>query len=469
MSRDGEATGRRPALDRAAWPMREADRAPSISDRLDRLPVTRLHLAMTALCTLGLFADIAEVALSNALAAIFIAPPYGIPRGDLALFLASVFIGGAVGAPLFGLLGDRFGRRRALQASLTVMALGSLAAAASPDLTTLTIARCITGFAIGGYPPLAASYLSDVLPPARRGTMMFISTGLGFLGAPAVILLIRGLTPVLPPGVEAWRIALAAGGVIAVLAALLFARLPESPRWLASFGRGRQADSVARRFERAAGVPSPPAAALGPDPAEPTRTGWRALAADRRSARRTALFFALFALGPFATIGFPLLSAAVLIQKGFKVDQSLLFAALSMVGPSLGTVAAALVVDRFGRRTCLVATASTMIAMGTLFAESVDFTALMLAGIAFNTAAAIYAGILTLYCTELLPTPLRASALTIAWAAGRIAASLVPILLLPLLTDHGARAMFAAITAALSASILLTLTGPRGLTGKPVA
>ena len=41
----------------------------SIAQRLDRLPVTALHLAIFALCAFGLFADIAEVALAGAEAA----------------------------------------------------------------------------------------------------------------------------------------------------------------------------------------------------------------------------------------------------------------------------------------------------------------------------------------------------------------------------------------------------------------
>lgn len=103
----------------------------AVTRRLDSLPITRLHAAALAVCTLGLFTDIAEVALSNALAAIFLAPPHSMPRGSLSLLLASVFAGGAVGAPVFGMLGDRLGRGRALQASLALMAAGSLAAAAS--------------------------------------------------------------------------------------------------------------------------------------------------------------------------------------------------------------------------------------------------------------------------------------------------------------------------------------------------
>jgi putative MFS transporter len=465
MSLEGKVGWKEPAVAPAAP---SAGPPTSIAERLDRLPLSGLHVAIVVVCTLGLFADIAEVAISNALAAIFMAPPHRMPRGDLALLLASVFLGGAFGAPVFGALGDRFGRRRAIQAALALMALGSLAAAASPDLTSLTVARFVSGFAIGGYPPLCATYLSDCLPPRRRGALMLVVTGIGFLGAPALILLIRWLTPLAPLGIEGWRWAIAAGGILAGLAALLFVRLPESPRWLAAAGRRADAEDACRRFEAAAGLPSPrPSGSL--DGSEAPRTGFRALAADAGLLRRTGLFLLLFFLAPWATIAFPLLSAAVLIQKGFQVDQSLVFAALTMLGPCIGNLGTAFVVDRLGRRACLVLCAAAMAAMGTLFAESGVLWVLMIAGIVFNTAAATYNGVVTLYCSELLPTPLRASALTCAWAAGRIAAALAPITLLPLLAGYGTHAMFAVITGALMASAALILAGPRGLSGKPVA
>ena len=70
----------------------------------------------------------------------------------------------------------------------------------------------------------------------------------------------------------------------------------------------------------------------------------------RQSVRRALLLGALYALAPWATIGFPLLSAAVMVQKGFRVGDSLLFAGLSMFGPTLGITIVALFVDRIERR-----------------------------------------------------------------------------------------------------------------------
>jgi MFS transporter, putative metabolite:H+ symporter len=174
----------------------------TIAQRLDRLPVTVLHLAIFALGAFGLFADIAEVALSNAFSGIFPAAPYHVSRGELSLLLASVFAGGAIGAPAFGWLADRHGRQIALQSALAVLAMSSLAVAASPDVATMTAFRFISGLALGGYPPLTAAYLADLQPPLRRGMMMMLCAALAFLGAPAIILMIRWLTPIAPFGIE---------------------------------------------------------------------------------------------------------------------------------------------------------------------------------------------------------------------------------------------------------------------------
>ncbi|KQP74641.1 MFS transporter [Methylobacterium sp. Leaf113] len=440
----------------------------TIAQRLDRIPVTALHAVIVAVCTLGLFADIAEVALGNSLAAMFLAPPHNLPRGDLALLLAAVFAGGAIGAPVFGAIGDRFGRRCALQGSLALMAAGSLAAAASPDLTSLTIARCVSGFAIGGYSPLVATYLADLMPPRRRGLLMLVCTGLGFLGAPAILLLIRAWTSVPPLFIEGWRWALGLGGIVAGLSAILFACVPESPRWLAAVGHDVAAEAACRRLEASAGIATPELMRTEPASDDTARAGFRALMADPLQIRRTARFLGLYSLAPWATIGFPLLSAAVLIREGFGVDQSLVFAALTMLGPTLGALASALIIDRLERRFCLAACVGTMAGMGIVFANSANLTLLTLSGVLFNMAAAIYAGVLGIYGTEILPTHLRASALTSAWAAGRMAVACVPVLLLPLLTDYGASAMFAVVTLGLGGSLLLVVTGPPGRPRQPV-
>ena len=64
---------------------------------------------------------------------------------------------------------------------------------------------------------------------------------------------------------------------------------------------------------------------------------------------------------------------------------------------------------------------------------------------------------------------MRASVSSTTFAVNRVASAILPLVVLPLLARAGVVAMFAAIAAALVASIVLLLAfGPRGLTREPV-
>jgi MFS transporter, putative metabolite:H+ symporter len=442
------------------------DASPTLESQLDALPVTPLHWAIVVVCALGLMFDVIEAALSNALSAVFSAPPHRVPQLQLSLLLGSVFAGGAIGAPLLGLLADRYGRRLALGAALLVLAATSLLAAASTDIVWLTFFRTLSGLALGAYPVLMVAYLSDVLPPARRGRMILLCGAIGFLGAPAVVFLMRALTPLAPLGFEGWRWALVIGAVGSVAVGVAFRWLPESPRWLVTAGRRTEAEAVFRRFARSAGRAAPQVH-IGERLAEKRDSFWSA--AGRRHRARAALLTAMYFLSPWATVGFPLLSGAVLVEKGFRVADSLLYLGVTMFGPTLGVLAGAFVIDRVERRTALVLTAGTMALLGLAFAASNDPVTLMVLGLAFTLIGAAYVAVITVYDAELFPTAMRASVSSSTWAANRIASALAPLALLPLLKSHGALVMFGVIAAALAVSIVLLLAfGPRGLARRPV-
>ena len=158
-----------------------------------------------------------------------------------------------------------------------------------------------------------------------------------------------------------------------------------------------------------------------------------------------------------------------MVQKGFQVSESLLFAGLTMFGPTLGIAAAAAFVDRIPRRMAMVLCAVAMVVTGIAFAISTELTPLIIAGVVFNLASAVYSAVLSLYSAELLPTHLRASASAGVWGLGRVVSAFVPIALLPLLGGYGAVAMFTVISLALAAAIILiVVVGPPGRERKPV-
>jgi len=429
--------------------------------RLDRLPVTALHLLAMALCAFGFAFDTLELALGGILAAVFSAPPHAIPPSQLSLLLASVYIGAAIGAPALGWVADRHGRRSTLMGLLLWLALASFAGAASETTSGLTLSRVLGGLAMGAYPPIVIAYLTDLLPPARRGMLIFVVVSFATLGPPAGIFLVRFLTPLQPLGIEAWRWGFVVGGMGTAVVGAMFWFLPESPRWLQARGRFAQADATCRAFEQSRVV-------LGLKPLrtnQPVLSNADAALANAMSdpgQRGRAIIAAIFLLSPWATVAFPLLTGAVLTQKGFKLADTLLVLGLSWFGPLLGTLLASVSIDRLERRAALCLCAAAMTIAGACFVAGTSPSWLLAASVTFSLFASLYVPTLTVYGAELFPTVARARSVAAAWALNRVGAAIAPFLLLPLLHASGAIAMFSVIALTLLGSVLLLVLAPRG-------
>jgi EmrB/QacA subfamily drug resistance transporter len=87
---------------------------------------------------------------------------------DLSWVVVAYLLAATVAAPLYGNLGDRFGRRRALLAALTVFTLASLGCALAPTLLTLIVARAVQGLGGGGLMTLSQALISENVPPRQR-------------------------------------------------------------------------------------------------------------------------------------------------------------------------------------------------------------------------------------------------------------------------------------------------------------
>ena len=135
-----------------------------------------------------------------------------------------------VGALSAGPIGDRFGRRPLLLASLTIFGIASLLSALVGSLSMLSLLRFFTGIGIGGGFSGAAALAGDYTPHRLRATMIMATfTGAplgGFLGGQIVALLL---------GEFGWRMIFVLGGIFPLaLLPVLVLWLPESPRFLAA-------------------------------------------------------------------------------------------------------------------------------------------------------------------------------------------------------------------------------------------
>src|SRR5271169_4625157 len=201
----------------------------SVETALENQRLGSLQFRVAALCTLVQMCDGYDVnAIGVSVPALTHA--WNLPGPAFTQAFVWSSIGIMVGALSAGPIGDRFGRKPLLLASLTIFGLASLLSAFVGSLGMMTILRFFTGLGIGGAFPGAATLTGDYAPHRRRALMIMVS----FTGAPIGGFLCGQLAAVLLPALG-WPSIFLIGGIFPLaLVVVMTLWLPESPRFLAA-------------------------------------------------------------------------------------------------------------------------------------------------------------------------------------------------------------------------------------------
>src|SRR5690349_15416276 len=152
------------------------------------------------------------------------------------------FVMRPIGSVVFGIFGDRYGRRLALSAVIFLMAFSTLAVGLLPTFAQagllgpvlLVLARLAQGLSAGGEWGGSTAYIVEFAPEGRRGAIgawQQVSVGAGFLlGSLSATVLTRSLAP------EAlmswgWRIPFLLGILVGFVGAYLRWRLDDTPKF----------------------------------------------------------------------------------------------------------------------------------------------------------------------------------------------------------------------------------------------
>lgn len=195
---------------------------------LENQPIGGLQIRVAAICTLIQICDGHDInSIGMAVPSLTHAWNLAGPAFSQAFVASSIGI--LVGALASGPVGDRFGRKPLLLASLTVLGLASLFSGFVGSLEMLSLMRFFTGLGIGGAMPGTVAITGDYTPRRLRATVIMVTfTGApagGFLGGQAVAALLPHF---------GWPIVFILGGVVPLLMIPVVALwLPESPRFLA--------------------------------------------------------------------------------------------------------------------------------------------------------------------------------------------------------------------------------------------
>jgi SHS family lactate transporter-like MFS transporter len=152
---------------------------------------------------------------------------FGTSIADLSYAITLTLAMRPVGAFIFGLLGDRFGRRIPLMIDIVFYSIMELLTAFSPNYTWLLIFRALYGIGMGGEWGLGASLAMEALPTAARGLFSGILQQ-GYMFGYLFAALVYGI--VFP--IFGWRALFVVGTLPALLVIYIRAKVPESPVWL---------------------------------------------------------------------------------------------------------------------------------------------------------------------------------------------------------------------------------------------
>jgi len=220
-----------------------------IPARMDRLPWSTWHWMVCLALGVSWVLDGLEVGtvavIGNTLESVF-----DISEQQVGV-IGSVYIAGAVtGSLVFGLLSDRFGRKKFFVVTPAIILLASFATAFSWNFYSFVAFNFFTGLGIGGEYSAMNSAINEFIPARVRGFVDLAINGSYWMGAAiAASASLLFLDENIVPRNIGWRLPFAIGAVICVFIIVTRIFLPESPRWLMTHGRVQEAEAIVQKIE----------------------------------------------------------------------------------------------------------------------------------------------------------------------------------------------------------------------------
>jgi MFS family permease len=180
--------------------------------------------------SLGYFVDIFDLQLFNivsqaSLRGIGVTDPAQLAEYDYTLFLwqmSGMLIGGLV----WGILGDRKGRRKILMGSILIYSLANIANAFVTDIHWYAAVRLIAGIGLAGELGAAITLVNEILKKESRGYGTMVIVTMGALGAVAAVYINKLELSMF--GLAQWQIMYIIGGMLGLLLLTLRAGTHES-------------------------------------------------------------------------------------------------------------------------------------------------------------------------------------------------------------------------------------------------
>jgi len=367
------------------------------------------------------------------------------------------FVTRPLGGVVFGVLGDRYGRKRALVWSLVLMGLATVAIGLVPSYATIGVAapillvilRLTQGLAVGGEVGGAVLLVAESLSAQRRGYW----TAWPQVGGPAGNLAAAGVLALLAAALTdrqfsewGWRVAFLLSGLLVGVGVWMRTRVEESPLYR---------DYVERRRQARAGRPT-----LG----QTLAAHWRAvLVVLLVKAGENALFYV------FTTFFVVYVTRVLHLPRSLALGATLVASAAEVVT----IFAAGALSDRVGRRPVtalgLVSAAVWTFVLFPVTAAG-NPTAVTLAAVVGGVCHGFIVGGMSPFFVELFPTSARYTGFSVGYQlASVVSGAVAPLIGVALLDAFGSTVPVSIYAAAMAVPALACVWRSRETRGADLA
>jgi len=426
-----------------------------VGNALDDAKISPLHRRVIALIAAGYFFDVIDFTVFGSLVPFLLQSKFATGPEVAGIGSAAIF-GMFLGTAGQGEFSDRFGRRFIYQFNLLLFGVFTILGAFAPSVTLLVACRFIAGLGLGAEQPLAFAYAGEYSPKRIRGRILaivhFIGGALVWPIGTATVLLFGN---VIATPEYVWRGVWLVIGIGALIVWVFRFTLPESPRYLATHGRGDDAIAVLKRLGIAG-----PTQPLSTDAASNTKSDPFAVVFGmfpRRVIAGMICFTAFFGVA----IGLGAWLPNMMTAKGFTITKSLTYT----LGMNFAVPCASLfmmyALDKYGRKITSVCAFVGAGIMAIVFANAGSGTQLLIAGFIMIFFVQVAGNAMQIFASEVFPTNARASGFGWAAGVGRLATAFIIPTILWIQNNYGLTTVFVCLAAALViAAASVTQLGP---------
>ena len=389
-----------------------------VGNALDNAKISPLHRKVVALIAAGYFFDVIDFTIFGAMVPFILGSKFASGAEVAAIGSATIF-GMCIGTAGQGQFSDRFGRRFIYQFNLLLFGVFTILGALAPSVTLLIVCRFIAGIGLGAEQPLAFAYAGEYAPKAIRGRILAI---VHFIGGACVwpigTLLVLSLSGLVEAD-HVWRGTWLIIGIGALIVWIFRFTLPESPRFLATHGRGDEALKVLGRLGIAGPTEPLTTDAASNTKSDPFGVVFRLF--PKRVIAGMICFTAFFGVA----IGLGAWLPNMMNAKGFSVTKSLQYTLAMNFAVPCASIFMMYALDKYGRKITSICAFVGAGIMAVMFSNAGTPMELMVVGFIMVFFVQVAGNAMQIFTSEVFPTNARASGFGWASGVGRLATAFI--------------------------------------------